>query len=341
MHGIALSLARGVTFAAAVAAFALGCSGGDPEEAAEATSEGALTRAGLRDAFRRVVIGRIYQHEDWLVPAADTYRPNLYPTLRERRIAYVCDTYAPLDPTYVSGLVRLDVDDQLGTEQIAVYKGIQRCLRKRANHPIRYDVVLNALHYADPEAYPTGGKGADALRDRLRDVAQALAPDLWFFDFYTVPFHDSKGVDWHAGAIVAGIDWIHAHGGLVGGNVWGNSVPDGTDFAAVDDSAGLDRTREQAAALRGVPLLMHIQNDPQADSSAGLAFIGGTPQDREGVVTREARLQAEARVSYMFPVFFPQKFVNGGSDGGKGKHLVAYDARQDGDMYALIKKLMR
>lgn len=307
----------------------------NPTDVDTASDDAPLSRAGLHDAFRRVVIGRVFQHDDWLVPAADGYHPELYSTLRARRIAYVCDTYAPLDPTYVSGLLRVDADEDLSDEQIAIYKGIRRCLRGRANHPIRFDVVLNALHYADPSAYPTGGKGADALRGRLKNLSESIAPDLWFFDFYTVPFHDAKGETWNKGAIVAGIDWIHFHGGLVGGNVWGDSVPDGTDFAAVDDSAGFDRTKSQAAALHGVPLLMHIQNDPQSPKSAGLAFVEGTPGEREDVVKAEAALQSKIDAAYMFPVFFPLKFT------GKGKEMVAYDARQDANMLPLIKKLIR
>ncbi len=325
---------RRTTLALLVAA-ALACSASS-DDGQTAVDDAPLGRAGLDEAFRRVVIGRIFQHDDWLVKAADGYRVNTYPNLRARRIAYVCDTYAPLDPTYVSGLIRLDADEDLGPEQIAIYRGIRRCLRARANHPIRFDVVLNALHYADPDAYPTGGKGADALRGRLKNLTEDLAPDLFFFDFYTVPFHDAKGKDWNKGAIVAGIDWIHFHGRLVGGNVWGESVPDGTDFAAVDDSGGLDRTRAQAAALHGVPLLFHIQNDPQSPKSAGLAFLEGTPGERENIVRRESELQRDIHASYMYPVFFPLRFVD-----GKGNRMEAYDAREDRDMYPLLEKLVR
>ncbi len=329
--------------AVAASTTTIGCvASTDDEQEATSQDDAPLARGELAGAFGRVVLGRIFQHADWLVPAADTYRADQYKTPRERHVAYVCDTYAALDPTYVSGLIRLDADEDLSDDQVLTYNAIRRCIRSKANHPVRFDVVLNAEHYADPAAYPTAGKGADALRARLQNLEKRLAPDLYFFDFYTVPFHDKDDTEWNEGAIVAGIAWIHAHKRLVGGNVWGNTVPKGTDFAAIDDSAGLDRTREQAKALRGVPLLMHIQNDPQSPKSAGLAFLHATPQERESLVTKEAGLERQVGFAYMFPVFFPLQFVeNDDKDKATKKKMVAYDARQDGSMYAHIKSELR
>src|SRR5688572_747643 len=53
------------------------------------------TRAGRAPTtiYKRVVLGRLYQTSNWMLPAADTYRPDL-PDVVDRRIAYVCDAIA-------------------------------------------------------------------------------------------------------------------------------------------------------------------------------------------------------------------------------------------------------
>jgi hypothetical protein len=43
----------------------------------------------------------------------------------------------------------------------------------------------------------------------------------------------------------------------------------------------------------------------------------------------------------MFPVFFPLQFAEDDKDPSTRKKMVAYDARQDGQMFALIKKELR
>ncbi|HEU5060689.1 MAG TPA: hypothetical protein VFU21_29360, partial [Kofleriaceae bacterium] len=47
-----------------------------------------------REAFRRVVAARMFQHDLWMLPAADGYRAAELPDPTDRRIAYVCDKLA-------------------------------------------------------------------------------------------------------------------------------------------------------------------------------------------------------------------------------------------------------
>lgn len=299
-------------------------------------TDSALDANDAKPAFRRVVMGRIYQHDAWTLPAADTYRPDLYSTVFERRVAYVCDTYAALDPTYVSGLVRLDEDETVDGERIETFKAVRNCIRQRTTgHAVRFDVVLNALQYSDPDTVPSAARGAAMLEERLAEVNAKLSPDFVFFDFYTVPFnrHDK---DWYSSAIAHGMDYVHAHGQLVGGNVWGKSVPPGTDFAAVDDSGGLDDVREQSKAIlerapKGMPLVIHVRNDPQVPGSEGLRFIGGDLAYRKDVVTSESGLARDLGCTYGLPVFFPLLI-----DGPK---RIAYDARADGAMLDVLGRL--
>ncbi|NUO49187.1 MAG: hypothetical protein HOV80_10065, partial [Polyangiaceae bacterium] len=138
---------------------------GGTTEIAE-SNEAAFDKSDLPETFRRVVIGRIYQHEDWTLPSADSYQFDKYPDLRARRIAYVCDTLVKLRPTYVSGLLRLDADEELSAEQKAVYKGIVHCVKKKVDtHPVRFDIVLNAKHYT--EDAPDEATGREWLKTRI------------------------------------------------------------------------------------------------------------------------------------------------------------------------------
>lgn len=312
---------------------AVGCTAetSDGGDYRDTESVSPLERKDLPKTFERVTLARMFQHDIWTLPAAETYKPGIYTTRFDRHVHYVCDALASLDPTYVSGLLRLDQDEELTHEEVETYRAVRRCIREKVTkHPVRFDVVLNAKQYADPDIYSTGGKGSDALRARLKGLEDELAPDLYFFDFYTIPFADDSK-DWHKGAILDGIEWIHAHHALVGGNVWGRSVPPGTDFAALDDSSGIDRLADQVNALRGeVPLLMHIQNDPQAPGSQGLKWLDYSHGYRTDVLEREAGNESKFGYSYMFPVFFPLRIV--------GKDRVAYDAVQDGDMMSRIDK---
>lgn len=307
-----------------------------PEPSGDQSSAATRGASDLQPAFRRVVMGRIYQHDKWTLPAADTYQADRFATVFERRVAYVCDTYAALDPTFVSGLVRLDDDETVDGERVETFKAIRQCIRERVTgHVVRFDVVLNALQYSDPDTIPTAAKGAELLQQRLEEVRTKLDPDFYFFDFFTVPFnrHDK---DWHADAISRGMDWIHAHDRFVGGNFWGKNVPKGTDFAAVDDSGGIDDTRAQSAAILAngggkLPLVIHVRNDPQVPGSEGLKFISGDLAYRRSVVTSEAALSSDLGCSYGLPVFFPLRI--------DGADRFAYDARQDGAMLEVLQKL--
>lgn len=284
--------------------------------------------------FRRVVIGRMYQKDQWMLPAADGYAPHRYPDRLERRARYVCDALVRLRPTFVASLVRMDATEPVTPEQATIFREVKRCVRAQVGHPVRFDVILNALHYADPSFVRSAAAGAQLLRRRLRELDAQLHPDLWSFDFYTVPFNKTNAKTHYPDAIRAGIEWIHANGQLVGGNVWGNELPAGTDFAMVVDRGDMQHVRDQLAALRrrsNAALLMHIRNDPHKPGSLGLTFVAGSLDARKRIVRRHADRQQAYRYRYMYPLFFPLYEV---------ALRRAYDARQDGNMLGLFENLL-
>jgi hypothetical protein len=284
--------------------------------------------------MKRVVIGRLYQKKDWTLP-------NVGPTPPER-ITYVCNVLAKVNPTYVSGLIRLDDDAPLTAEQIAVFNGIRDCLPNA-----KFDVVLNAEHYTDPKRHANGQQARDALKARAQEIKSQLHADIIFFDFFNSPYnanHDS----WYRDALTDGTRFIRNTLNMkVGGNVWGLDLPPNSDFVALDnfdrqntDGYAFDKQQVDKFKKR-VPVMIHVENNPQKDGSKGLQWMNSSADYRRDQLSKYGGDQAQEGYSYMFPVFFPLECCAGGSCGpdkcdDQPSDRVAYDASQDANMLQKI-----
>jgi hypothetical protein len=300
-------------------------------EAAQ-TSNG---RQGKRPKYlQRVVIARMYQNGSWTIPAVKD-------ATKERKIAYVCEALAYLKPTYVSGLVRLgwkDDSPQKIAEEVEIFDGVRDCVRKKTDKEVKFDVVLNALHYTDPnEPDPVANSeaGTKRMRERLQTAQKAFHPDGWFFDFFASPY--KAGANRYHRPLEAGIEWIHGDKNkprqFVGGTVWGTEtpVPQNSDFLSVTDRGGADYTRKLVRDLASErkPLLMHIDNSPTDQNSKGSTFYSGE-RDREQVIRQQVRDQ-DIGYRYMFPVFFPTKFGS----------VSVFDMREHPGLFKTMCRLVR
>lgn len=297
----------------ALVAGSVGCASDLDDAEAAAESESALRKKDVGATLKRVALGRLFQHEEWVVKAAGEDPA--------KRIDYACRAFARLEPTYVSGLVRLDADEKIRPEVVAAYRGVRECVRRETKRSVRFDVVLNARHYGS----------ADLVRTRLREVKEAFDPDVVFFDFFADPWNEREW-EKNRGAMTAAIDWIQGHGMLAAGNVQlsdkDGRVPPSADFVAIKyGNNGFEGVKNQVDKIRGVPVLMHIQNDPQIDGSAGLAWLNGTPRERRALLDEHTSRAKQIGYEYMYPVFFPLKQVK---REGKPTDTIAYDASQDG-----------
>ncbi len=316
-------------------------------EAARDEGPERVRRRQRKRAFRRVVIGRMYQlgscvrdghmRDDchpWTLPAADRTDVDRYPDLEERRAAYVCRALRRLRPTYVSGLVRYNYDDvrfgDAGVQaeiesQARVFDLVRRCV-SHGRPRVRFDVVLSALNYShEGEGVTSASVGKERHRWMLDRLTELFHPDAWFYDFYSNPFEPGARTErscyggdercglFHPDGMRAGIGWAHAHGQWIGGNTFrGEGIPDGTDFVALREVGSMQqlaRTRDLARRGRpDLPILMHVRNDPQANCSEGLAFLYRGEAYRRRVLVRHVRAQDEIGYAYMFPAFFPMRF---------------------------------
>ena len=271
----------------------------------------------------------------------------------------VATALARLRPTYVSGLIRLGAGVATGIDAAtwASHRAAWETVRNavRAVQPdARFDVVMNARDYDDLP----GDRAEDRIRRDMEVINTQLHPDAWFFDFWQPAVEENDG---SREAVRAAIEWGHAHGQDVGGNTWGHQVPDGSDFASIQDSsraspatADFELNTQAIAMLRaiGVPVTVHLNNDPQFwPNTESCYFMGqcmasSDPTMGPTRVCNDARndFSFERRVHYlenragnqrqhdyrfMYPIFFPMCPVG-----------VAYDATNDGSMMMTLGTLL-
>ena len=299
----------------------------------------------LLNGDSRVVLGRMFQTGNWVIDAAGKCENAKTDADRRSCVDYVCGAIAPLKPTYVSGLVRLDYDTDnnapadIDDNVVAIYKDVKSCIRKKVDHPVRFDVVLNAQHYtAEEYKVGTANEGFERLK-KMVNKANALEPDGYFFDFYSTPWTADKQ---HPDGLAQGIDYIQKQKNdkgdklFVGGNVWKGVIPPGSDFVAITDEGNRENIKLKTNALNGhgMPILMHIRNDPQIDGSQGILWMNRDRTYRKRILRRHVNWQ-DFGYTYMFPVFFPLAH-----EPDKSGPLTAYDAKQDGDMLDKIKQYL-
>lgn len=285
-------------------------SGGTPEP---------TRRPSFFQMQRRIVHARAYQNHEW--------------TISGETPESVGRALARLQPTYVSGLLRIASDETLSAAQIADFNTI-RALVRAASPDCQFDVVLNGQQYPTP----------NAMRDQMQRIEDAVHPDAWFFDFY---YEAYAGM--YRAPLAAAVTWAHAHREYIGGNTMGaNHVPD-SDFEALSpvSRAGrvadgdLDLRQDDIARLhdRGVPVLLHINNDPQfAPTTESCYFMGRSGIERYDWgynrrvqwITSRAEDQSSWHFHFMYPVFFPECPLR-----------VSYNAPRDGMMMSEFVALMR
>jgi hypothetical protein len=297
----------------------------------------------------RVVAGRMFHLGKWVIDGAGDCEKANTAAEKDKCIKYVCDALAPLKPTYVTGLVRLDYDidknapAEIEPKVVEIFKGVKSCIRKEVDHPVKFDVVLNAEHYtADQYKVGTANEGFERLK-KMVEKAAVLEPDGYFFDFYSTPWTQENQ---HPQALKDGIDHLRKKKYFVGGNVWKGKIPDDSDFVAITDDGGREDIERKTAQLKGngVPILMHIRNDPHKKCTQGVRWMyphhcqrssaDGERAYRKQILRRHANWQDFGYI-YMYPVFFPLAHEPDGSG-----PLRAYDAKKDGDMLDKIKSYL-
>jgi len=263
-----------------------GCAADVEEETAESESE-----LSVPDFFGgRIAMARFYQHERAAVPKSEIPRK--------------VDELAGVHPTYVSGLVRLDPQDDLTDNHIAAYREIHTKIPKA-----KVDVVLNAEHYRGPTGWDRLKKRMSSVNDGFKKAGLPI-PDAFFFDFYSQGQMD---------VMTKAATWAHDQkpSQKTGGTFWAtDGVPAGTDFLVLDDHDGLDKMVHQSQQLRArfgqrFALLAHVENNPGKPNGTGddgknlgLDWVQGKLDPKQYIKKQKSK-EKEGGFRLMYPVHFP------------------------------------
>lgn len=206
------------------------------------------------------------------------------------------EALAKLEPTWVTGLVRIQKSRTPADSMVSGYKTIHDIVVKQSPDA-QFDVVLNALDFTAPAQ----------VQNKMANMREKFDLDGWFFDFLT-PAYDKRPE-----VVKAAIADAHEHGEFVGGNAfgWGKKpkkfrVPPDLDFLAVSDTGfRLDLSAVRTLAKK-VPIVFHLANSPGNVHGEGCTYIKRySSGQRVAYVRRRARQQSHNHFHFAYPTFFP------------------------------------
>ena len=258
-----------------------------------------LAESSLAQASTRIAMARVYHQGDWTLPAETPVT--------------VGQTLAQLNPTWVSGLIRLGAAQSLSQEQIDAFKTIT-ALVLAANPDCKFDFVLDASQYSN----------AQDLLQQMEGINSQIKVDIWFFENY------QKTYKKHPDMIQSALDYAHSLGQAVGGDASRGRVPPGSDYAAVADKKfHLKRSKIHHLSKKyHIPVVCYLNSDTHSKEPKTFINKWVTGQ-RVGYITQLALDQNPWGYQLAYPIFWPMY------PAGK-----AYDSLQDNSILAIIQDLM-
>ena len=263
-------------------------------------------------AFSRVVSSRVYHTRFSVVRNSTSHR--------------IGRSLASLDPTWVTGLLRYARNQYPTHDEIRVWKRIRKRVH-RSSPTAQFDVVLNAEQYRTPAA----------VTRTMRRLSAKLGNEGWFFDFF------SSAARRHPKMIKAAIAWAHTRGQWIGGNVFGlaraTAFPVNADFLSVQDDGFHLNLPAVLKISKRVPVLYHLNNDPDDKSSGGCRFIKQyNTSRRRQLIRRRASSQIRYGFRMSYPALFPECLHP--RPRGPGTFLASYNAFRDPPMAREIQALL-
>ena len=259
-----------------------------------------------RVSFGKTVQAVQFANNQWLLP--------------EKTRAEVAEIVAGLAPQFITGSIRLEPGQPVATATMSAWHNLRNTVRK-ANPAAGFDVVIDLRRYSTPEA----------VTQHLRESAGKLTAEAWTFDAVSTVFEAKPAI------FRAALEEAHRQGRLVGGIVYGGSIPQGLDYVMLSSGAkaeGLNRGTPASArvvtmrARGGGP--MPVIAISGTGTAPGEGFVmGKTPAERRQLVLQAARAQKKDS-AFAYPVFGPLAMSNR-----------AYDASRDEFMMDTIHRCLR
>lgn len=275
-------------------------------------------------------------HSGPIVPGPATFPQQLDRILSARvhhtRLSVVRNTnarrigrsLASLRPTWVTGMIRYAKGQYPNRTETRAWREITRIVRT-ASPGAGFDVTLNAKQYRD---------GRQILR-QMNKIRKRLHPNGWFFDFYSNAYEKRPRM------IRTAIASAHAHGEWIGGNIFGlkkkRPLPMRSDFLSIQDFRLRLDVRAVTRLDARIPLVYHLENDPDRPLSGGCHFIKEmTTAKRTALIRHRAHQQARYGFRFSYPALFPEcmRYRRNRT------YLESYNAFRDPPMARTIMKML-
>lgn len=239
----------------------------------------ATLKASPKAIFQRVIQARLFQAGAW------TLAPSQTPLT-------VARTLASLQPTFVTGLLRVSNEGELSNAEAEAFLANVGAVRA-VSKGCRFDVVINA----------GVEESAASFVRRMREINARIHPDAW--SFLILPGDNAINPE----LITEGISQAHATGQMVGYEGPLQFVPDGVDYIIVRawDLKVPAGVVEQLRSKHGVPVIVELPTSFGKNAGEdALAYIEKMiTRERAEVLTRLAEDQGSRGYRLAYPVFYP------------------------------------
>ena len=261
-------------------------------------------KASTKAIFQRIVQARLFQSGTW------TLADNSQTTMTAAR------TLASLQPTFISGLLRLPDHGELSDAEAEAYASV-RATVLASSKTCRFDVLINAGEEQSPEIFV----------QRIKEFNVRIHPDSW--TFYVSP--ETRAIS--PEVFVEGIAEAHAEGQMVGYDGPLSLIPEGVDFIVIR-AWNFKVNHEEIDLLRAkqrVPLIVELPttfgNKEYSEVIAYVEEMGS--QDRVSRITELAENQYSWGYRFAYPIFYPLY---------PARH--AFDATKDNILLVSIRALL-
>ncbi|MFZ4115670.1 MAG: hypothetical protein ACOYK6_02980 [Chthoniobacterales bacterium] len=169
-------------------------------------------------------------------------------------------------PSCVLGLLPVSDETILRMDQVEAFCFLRKEIAATNPH-CKFEATLNLTRY------PT----ASALLSKLQEISLKIAPDIFLL---VVPKNNEVI---YPSVLAKGIEYIHAHGQLVGYEGPTSMIPDGVDFLMICAESGTIH-REEIAALRikhHLPILVRVKKSFWNENS--------TPSEQHAAEAEQAK----------------------------------------------------
>ena len=245
----------------------------------EPLSQGFL-KLSSKAVFQRVVQARVFHSGVWTL-AGTSQTP-----------VTVGRTLASLQPTFLTGLLRIPDHGDLSNGEVEAYATIRSAVIE-SNKTCRFDVLINAGVEHSAEAF---------IR-RMKEFSSRLHPDAW--TFYVSPETEMIAPE----VFQQGISQAHLYGQMVGYDGPLSLIPEGVDFIVIR-AWDLKVNRRQIDMLRAkqrVPLIVELPTTFGAKACPEVVAYVAEMQtsERVALIAQLAENQYSWGYRLAYPVFYP------------------------------------